>query len=239
MQSKGGCLTDEEAVLLEAARAAERSGNYAAAFNEWQHLAFVTNRPDYLCKVGLTAEKLGRWTEAENAFLEAINLDKAFWLAMVGLGSLFLRRTDSDPSANARTAKAWLEQAVAAVPSPITLSFLGEAHHQLGEDEEAREAFRKAIELDASYEEAYFNLGVLLADDGQHEEAERVLRAATRLDPNFHEAHGRLGILLHELGRYFEAEVELRRAIEIDPTDTIARSYLARPAGANKPSKPS
>jgi tetratricopeptide (TPR) repeat protein len=111
------------------------------------------------------------------------------------------------------------------------------AHDRLGEKQAAIESFRKAIELDASYEEAYFNLGVLLADDGQNEEAEKLLRTATRLDPNFHKAHGRLGVLLQELGRYSEAEAEFRRAIEIDPTDAIASSYLNGSAGGAGTSK--
>jgi protein O-GlcNAc transferase len=224
-------VRNEESVLLETARAAERSGDFAAAFNAWQHLAFVTNRPDYLCKVGLTAQKLGRWTDAEKAFLDALRIDNTFPLAMIGVGSLFLRRTDGDPSTNARTAKAWLEQGVAAAPSQMSLSFLGAAHDRLGEKEAAKEAFRKAIELDDSYAEAYLNLGLLLADDRENDEAEKLLRAATRLKPNSHEAHGRLGILLQELGRYSEAEAELRRAIEIDPTDAIASFYLKRAVG--------
>ena len=83
-------MRNEESVLLETAKAAERSGNYARAFDAWQRLASMTNRPDYLCKVGRAAHKLGRWTGAEKAFLDAIEVDKTFWLAMVFLGSLFL-----------------------------------------------------------------------------------------------------------------------------------------------------
>ena len=218
-------------VLMEAAGAAERSGNYAAAFDAWQHLASMTGRPDYFCKAGRIAQKLGRWTDSETAFLDALRVDKTFSLAMVVLGSLFLTRTDGDPSTNARTAKAWLEQAVASVPSPIPLSFLGDAYNRLGDKESAREAFRKAIELDETYAEAYFNLGLLFADDGQSEEAERLLRTAIQLTPNSHKAHGRLGILLQQLGRYSEAEAEFRRAVKIDPTDEIAGLYLKRLAG--------
>jgi tetratricopeptide (TPR) repeat protein len=99
-------------------------------------------------------------------------------------------------------------------------------------------AFRKAIQLDASYAEAYFNLAVLLANDGQNDEAEKLLRTAAQLDPNSHKAHGQLGILLQRLGKDSEGEAELRRAIEIDPTDAIASFYLNRPtggAGINKP----
>ena len=223
-------MRNEELVLLETATAAERSRDYAAAFNAWQRLASTTDRPDYLCKLGRVAQKLGRWTEAEKAFFDALRVEKTFPLAIVGLGSLFLARADGDRSTNLRTAKAWLEQAVAALPSQISLSLLGDAHNRLGEKEAAKRAFRKAIELDASYTEAYFNLGILLANDGQNEEAERLLRTATQLDPNSHKAHGQLGVLLQQLGRYSEAEGELRRAIEIDPTDAIARSYLNRAA---------
>jgi Flp pilus assembly protein TadD len=110
----------------------------------------------------------------------------------------------------------------------MSLSLLAEAHDRLGERGDAKDAFRKAIELDESYPEAYFNLGLLVAKDGQKEEAEKLLRKAIHLNPNSHQAHGRLGILLQELGRYSEAETELRRAIEIDPTDAIASSHLNR-----------
>jgi tetratricopeptide (TPR) repeat protein len=228
-------VRNEESVLLETAQAAERSRNYVAAFDAWQHLASMTSRPDYLCKVGRVAQKLGRWAEAEQAFFEVLRVDKTVPIAMIGLGSLFLRRTDGDPSTNARTAKAWLKKAITATPSPISLSLLGDAHDRLGEKEAAKGAFRKAIELDETYVEAYFNLGLLLARDGENEEAETLLRTATLLNPNSHEAHGQLGILLQELGRYSEAEDELRRAVEIDPTDAIANFYLNRAAGTNKP----
>ena len=118
-------MRKEESALLETAKTAERSGNYAIAFDSWQQLASLTNRPDYLCKLGRAANKLGRWTDAENAFLDAIKVDETFSLAMVFLGSLFLARTDREPPINARTAKAWLEQAVAAAPSAMSLSLLG------------------------------------------------------------------------------------------------------------------
>jgi tetratricopeptide (TPR) repeat protein len=210
-------VTDEEAVLLRSAEGAERSGDFSAAINSWQQLAFITNRPDYLCKFGRIAQKLGRWTDAERAFCDALKADESFWLATTFLGSLFLRRTDGDPSTNARTAKGWLERALAVAPNPMSLSFLGQAHDRLGEKDDAKKAFGKAIELDESYDEAYFNLGLLLADDGESDEAESLLRKATQLDPNYHEAHGRLGILLQQLGRYSEGEAELKRAIEIVP----------------------
>ena len=132
---------------------------------------------------------------------------------------------------NKEKAKEWLELAVAIAPNQASLSFLGSAHARLGEKEAAKAAFRKVIELDDTYAEAYFNLGLLLSADGQAIEAERLLRKAAQLDPGSHRAHGALGVLLQELGKYSEAKAELRRALEIDPTDTIARRHLGLMTG--------
>jgi Flp pilus assembly protein TadD len=206
--------------------------------------------------LGHAAQELGRWAEAEQAFLDAIRIDETFSFGMALLGSLFLKRTDGDRLGNAQKAKVWLERAVGESPSQVSLNFLGAAHARLGKGKAAKEAFRKSIELYESYKEpylnlgilsadnghnveterlhgiataeAYSNLGILLADEGQNVEVERLLRRATQLDPNSNRAHGRLGILMHDQGRYSEAESELRRSVEIDPTDAIAGSYLSR-----------
>lgn len=41
-------MRDEESALLEAAGAAERSGDYSGAFDAWQHLASMTSLPTLL-----------------------------------------------------------------------------------------------------------------------------------------------------------------------------------------------
>jgi tetratricopeptide (TPR) repeat protein len=224
-------MGNEESVLLETAKTAERSGDFAAAFDVWRQLSSMTNRPEYLCKVRAVAKKLGRWADAERTFLDAVGVDKKLSIAMLLLGSISLERRDGDPETNARKAKAWLEELFAVDPSIMCLNLLGAAHDRLGEREAAKEAFRKAIDLDESYAEAYFNLGLLLADDDQNVEAEKLLRRATQLDPNSSRAHGRLGILLQKVGRSSEGEAELKRALEIDPTDATARRHLNLIAG--------
>lgn len=221
-------MKDEKPGLREAAERAEQSGNYLAAFEVWRSLASSANRPDYLCKLGRMAQKLRRWGEAEKAFVYALNIDKAFWIAMTLLGSLFLSRTDGDSWDNARKAKKWLEHALAVKLTPMSLSLLGAAQNRLADKRAAINTFRKAIEVDESYEEAYFNLALLLAEQGEKGEAETLLRTAIQLDPDWHKAHGLLGVLLQERGRYSEAETELKRALEVDPTDEIASLYLDR-----------
>lgn len=236
----------EELALQETAASAEQSGDLEAAFNAWQTLTSIAgNRPDYFCKLGSAAQDLKKWEDAERAFLDALRVtskaeaksggagspnlvDKTSSMAKTLLGSLFLERSDGDRSVNARKAKEWLEQAVAVAPNQGSLSFLGSAHARLGEKEAAKAAFRKVIELDETYAEAYYNLGVLQSGDGQAIEAEGLLRKAVQLDPSSPRAHGALGVLLEELGHYAEAEAELRRTLELNPRDSVARNRLRR-----------
>jgi protein O-GlcNAc transferase len=226
-------MEDKRTSLEKIASAAERSGDYVSAFDAWRELASSFSRPDYLSKLGRTAQKLGRWTEAENAFLDAIAIDETFCLGMILLGSLFLKRKDGDTRANVQRAKEWIERALVIAPNPTSLSLLGDAHNRLGDKAAAKQAFSRAVELDDSYAEAYFNLGLLLAEEGNNEKAESFLRKATQLDPNSHEGHGQLGIVLQRLGKTSESEAELRRALEIDPTDAVAGRHLSPIAGGN------
>jgi tetratricopeptide (TPR) repeat protein len=220
-------MRDEELALQQVAEVAERSGDLEAALEAWRALSSINaNRPDYFCMLGRVAQNLGRWAYAEEAFLNATRVDEELPLAKTLLGSLFLTRTDGDRLANARKAKEWLEQAVAVAPNQASLSFLGSAYQRLGERVAAKAAFRKVIELDETYVEAYINLGLLLSADGQAIEAEGLLRKAVQLNPDSPRAHGALGVLLEELGHYAEAEAELKRTLELNPSDSIARNRL-------------
>lgn len=236
-------MNREESALQKTAESSERAGHLQAAFDAWRALASIAgNRPDYFCKLGSVAQDLEWWEDAERAFRDALMVAykakarpgsagspdlvyKTTSMAKTLLGSLFLERSDGDRLANARKAKEWLEQAVAVAPNRGSLSFLGSALARLGEKEAAKSTFRKVIELDETYAEAYQNLGVLQSSDGQAIEAEGLLRRAAQLDTDSYRAHRALGIFLQELGHYAEAEAELKRTLELNPTDSVA--YLS------------
>ena len=170
---------------------------------------------------------MGKWPQAETAFLRALEISPGFSVAMIMTGSLFLERTDGNRASNLETAKAWLLRSLEIERLAPTLSLLGTVHYRLGEKDAAKAAWREALEVDNAYEEAYFNLGVLAAEARDESQAERLLRTATELDPAFFNAHGRLGELLHKQGRYLEAEAEFRRCIEIDPSAYFSHVHLA------------
>jgi Flp pilus assembly protein TadD len=148
------------------------------------------------------------WAEAEKALLDALAISPRFSVAMLILGSLFLIRTDGDQTGDLLTAKDWFLRAMELDRTPIALSLLGAVDYRLGEKAAAKEAYRAAIEIDEAYEEAYFNLANLAAEEGDDAEAERLLRRAIQLDPGYRAAHGRLNGLLQKQGRHLEAEFE-------------------------------
>ena len=80
---------------------------------------------------------------------------------------------------------------------------------------------RKAIELNPHSALAYYNLGLLLAQDpARLSETEAAYRKAIELEPDSARYIYRLGLLLHEdLQRFEEAEFAYRRAIALAPDD--------------------
>ena len=79
---------------------------------------------------------------------------------------------------------------------------------------QAEEAFRRAIELDASLAEAHINLGVLLHQRSDLEGAEVCYRLALRTDPGHATAAFDLGVVLEDMGKPEEATKLYRRALE-------------------------
>jgi len=93
---------------------------------------------------------------------------------------------------------------------------------------EARDAYRRALELDAHHVDAHVNLGRLLQEQGMIAEAERHYRLALREQPDHATAAFNLGIALEDMGRPADAVEAYRRAIVTDPKLADAHFNLAR-----------
>src|SRR5206468_3256279 len=93
---------------------------------------------------------------------------------------------------------------------------------------EARDAYRRALELDAHHADAHVNLGRLLHEQGLVEEAERHYRLALRESPEHATAAFNLGIALEDLGRPADAIDAYRAALATDPRLADAHYNVAR-----------
>lgn len=83
--------------------------------------------------------------------------------------------------------------------------------------EEAVNAYRRCLELDAAHADAHLNLGRLLHEEGRLEEAERHYRTALVQRPRDATAAFNLGVALQDAGRLEEALAAYRRAVDADP----------------------
>jgi tetratricopeptide (TPR) repeat protein len=93
---------------------------------------------------------------------------------------------------------------------------------------EARDAYRRALELDAHHADAHVNLGRLLHEQGLVEEAERHYRLALREDREHATAAFNLGIALEDLDRPVDAVEAYRAALAADPRLADAHYNIAR-----------
>ena len=93
---------------------------------------------------------------------------------------------------------------------------------------EARDAYRRALELDPHHAEAHINLGRLLHEAGRLEDALGHYRVALQAHPDDSTAAFDLAIALEDVGRTHEAIEAYEQAIHSDPKLADAYFNLAR-----------
>jgi tetratricopeptide (TPR) repeat protein len=97
-----------------------------------------------------------------------------------------------------------------------------------GDVDGAESGYRRAIESDRTYLEAYLNLGCLLSEGGRYDEAIEVWRQALLEKPDHHLLHFNLGVALEDLGRLEQALIAYRRSIELKHDFADAHFNAAR-----------
>lgn len=99
-------------------------------------------------------------------------------------------------------------------------------------DEEAVESFKRAVEIDPDFAEAYYRLGNAYLATKQQDEAEKAFREAvkaydkiTRRDAKDSDAFYFLGICYEKLGEYNDAVKALREAVKTSPAENDDKYY--------------
>jgi tetratricopeptide (TPR) repeat protein len=105
---------------------------------------------------------------------------------------------------------------------------LGQAHHRLGQNEQAVSDYTQAIQIDPTDANGFAGRGDALTSLKLAEQAIADFTEAIRLDPDHSRAYLGRGIALIDLGRDSTALADLDRAIAIDPR--LARAYSFRGA---------
>jgi len=204
--------------LFDRARQLEDDGDTQQALETWRHLAAVHPDGAVYCRLARLARKLGLTSEAKDAFERAIGANRRLPVAYIGLASILI------DEGYVQKADALLSDVLALEESALAYCLRGVARRELGNDEAAKD-FKRAIEIDPSYEESYFNYGMLIRDtDTEH--AEKLFRLALQHSPDYADAHRELGWLLSKSLHSADAAYHLRSATSLDKTDAWAYVYL-------------
>lgn len=172
----------------------------------------------------------GRFADALSYYAEALTSSKhKAWLRFERARTLYL--IDANASALTELTGALEElrkrdrnDLVRAYDSKALLEFsIGKVHERMGDLDEAREAYARALQEDLAFYPAHVELGMIALQRDDTASALSELSIAIEV----HERDPMLrlfyGYLLSALKRYPEAETQLARAIELEPE--YARSY--------------
>ena len=109
--------------------------------------------------------------------------------------------------------------------------------NEIGKNEEAELALKKAISLNPKYANSYYNLGVLYMGQENFEKAELEFKEAIKIQSDFIIAYYNLGFIFKNLGRLKEAESFIQKVLEINPQFTDAYFILSTMQAGDKTQK--
>jgi tetratricopeptide (TPR) repeat protein len=212
-------MKEETDDVLKQADKLETSGLKREARDLLREASRQRDDPIILTRLGALAIDLRLWSEGETTLQKAIEIEPGFTLARFYLGLLYKDQGRFEEALRCLT-KASIDEGAA-----DTFTVLGVVQTHLDLMREAQASFRKAISLDPTYEEPYYNLATTLRNEN-NEEAIRLLEKAIAIDPNYALAHREMGLMLRISERFLDAEYHLHRAIELTTSDGWAYIYL-------------
>jgi len=94
--------------------------------------------------------------------------------------------------------------------------------------DQAIQFYKKAIELNPEYAEAWRNLGEAYRDKGFLNEAISSYKKAINLEPNIGETYYKLGLCFEKLREVDKASYYFGKAIQINPDDSLSHNALGK-----------
>ncbi|MBI5969279.1 MAG: tetratricopeptide repeat protein [Deltaproteobacteria bacterium] len=93
---------------------------------------------------------------------------------------------------------------------------LGVSSYQQREISKAIQAYKKVIELEPNYVEAYNNLGIIYQEIGDFAKALEAYQKSIAINPRYEKGHNNLGILLYLMDRHEESMAAFQKALAIN-----------------------
>lgn len=214
----GADLPTSHLALVAALRTAKRNGDaLQTVSNALSKFAENEGLLNFAAELYLEAGNIARSTEIYET-LARLKPGTVFYQIRLAENYLRLER-DVDAIAAAQKALA-LEQ------HPLAYFFLGRVYLELGQNEEAAQAFQKSSQLNPKSAEAFYFLGLAESRRGKAEGAIAALRQAVALSPDTFEYHKELASNYTNNARLEEAIASFRKAVKLKPDDFEAKVGL-------------
>lgn len=194
-------------------------GNYEKAVDNFTQA--LTKKPDLIdayYQRGLSYLKLGQTDKAKADFTTVIEKKPDFTFAYIKRGEIL---KDGNLIGDAMKD---FEKALELSPkNSRALNFMGECQVKMLEPEKALELFKKSVESDPQYGDAFYNLArYYLEQDGNSQKALENFILADKKKPNNSEIKRQIGALFMRMGYFDKGEEFLNKAIELDPSNSGA-----------------
>ena len=204
-----------------------------AAFNERQYETAVDlftvyvrdkdQNPWGFYMLGLSAWKAGEHEYAEESFEKALALAPYHVKSLLNLGRVLL------DTSRPEEALVRIDEAIDADPgSHVAYRLKGRALDQLGQKDEAVEAYRKAISINEKDTWSMNNMALIMIGQERFEDAILPLARATQIDTGKALFWNNLGMALERTGRYRSAQDAYGSAVEADESHDKAYANLVR-----------
>ena len=189
---------------------------------------------DEVLRNAVIAHQGGRLAEAEQGYRRVLAEKPSHSYALYSLSLLQFHRGEVDDAL--RSAQAALEHGPG---SGRMWNTLGSMFVAARRPHEARDAYRRATEVEPAMAEAWYNLGICLRNEGAYDVAIGCLREALTRTPPFGGAYEALAMLLYELGRSQEAAEIAALWLARDPSNAKAQHVAASMSGSHVPPRAS
>ena len=172
--------------------------------------------------------------EAQQAFLEVTQVNPDYPAAWFNLGNIaFMQQSFSEALEHYEKEAAVLARQKEKLGTSYSVRYAetmsqlslqqGRAYRQLVQDEQAKEAFKNAIQYDSTNADAYADLSKSLKDAGESREALAYAEKALTLIPVHPDYNYLVGALKHEEGLAEDALPFLQTSIQVKPWSATAR----------------
>lgn len=210
---------------LGIAESYSRKAQYDRAIEAYEEL-IETNEEFLRARVyfnlGVAQHQDGRYLDAIDSYIRAIETDSTFAEAHYGLGNAYYKMRAFDMAVTD------FKRAVGLAPNHIAAVVnLGNTYLEMGRLDDAISTYKTALDSSSSNLIALNNLGLAYVENGDLDEASATFESVISFYPKDPTGYVNLGYTLMRRGDYNGAKLRYREAVDLEPENAVAHYNLA------------